>query len=345
MQRIIVNAIKRNIKNMKIGLIDPALYSTTGTSPNIGDQIISRAVHRELRSIFGETTEIAAIPSHQYPSRNSLKLLEDAEHIFVGGSNLLWFRRWLPASWKIGLFGLVYYRDLILFGVGWGAYDIQPNAHGKWICSTILSQSHIHSVRDSFTRSIADESLKLPKVSNTACPTMWCLTEDLVGSIHRHKGDECIFSLTDYSKDPRFDSQLIRDLIDHYEGRVLFWPQGNGDLDYCKSLGYTGRVIDRSLSSLLSILSSGTQFDYVGTRLHAGVLCLEHRVRSLIISIDNRAQEIAADTGLPAVARNDRAGLLKWLRGDTETCVRLPVNEIDLWRQQFSTSVPLGNDA
>lgn len=323
---------------MKIGLIDPALYSVTVTSPNIGDQIISRAVHRELHSIFGKGLEIVAIPSHQYPSKRSLKLLEDAEYVFVGGSNLLWFRWLLPASWKIGPLGLVYYRNLILLGVGWGAYDLKPNAYGRWMCSVILSQRHIQSVRDSFTRSVADCDLHIPHVSNTACPTMWCLTEDLIRSIHTHKGDECIFSLTDYSKAPQFDGQLIRDLSERYAGRLLFWPQGEGDLEYCRSLGYTGRVIDRSLTSLLQLLSTNGHFDYVGTRLHAGILCLEHRVRSMIISIDNRAQEIAADTGLPAIARNDRAALLKWLEGDTQACVNLPVDEIERWRKQFFTS-------
>lgn len=324
---------------MKIGLIDPALYSIDVTSPNIGDQVISRAIHRELCLIFGESTEIVAIPSHQYPRRRSLKLLEDAEYVFVGGSNLLWFRWLLPASWKIGPLGLAYYRSLILLGVGWGSYDIKASAYGRWLCSVILSQNHVHSVRDSFTCDIANRDLQVPKVSNTACPTMWCLTEDLIASIRTHKGDECIFSLTDYSKDPQLDGQLIRDLSKLYGGRLLFWPQGDGDLDYCRSLGYTGHAIDRSLSSFLQLLSSGTQFDYVGTRLHAGVLCLEHRVRSLIISIDNRAQEIAADTGLPAVARSDRASILKWVEGDTVARIRLPANEIDQWRQQFRNSM------
>lgn len=324
---------------MKIGLIDPALYLTGIASPNIGDQVISRAIHRELKCIFGETTEIASISSHQYPSRSALKLLENADYVFVGGSNLLWFRWWFPASWKIGPRGLFNYRDLILMGVGWGAYDIKPNAYGRWVCSIILSSKHIHSVRDSFTSGISDRDLHVPNVSNTACPTMWCLSEELIGSIHTHKGDECIFSLTDYSKNPNLDSQLIGDLTARYSGRTLFWPQGAGDLEYCRSLGYTGRVIDRSLSSLLQVLSSGTQFDYVGTRLHAGVLCLEHRVRSLIISIDNRAQEIAVDTGLPAVSRSDRAAILKWVEGDAETHIRLPANEIQRWRQQFQQSL------
>jgi polysaccharide pyruvyl transferase WcaK-like protein len=324
---------------MKIGLIDPALYSLGVTSPNIGDQVISRAVHRELRSIFGEATEIIAIPSHQYPSRHSLKLIEGLDHVFVGGSNLLWFRLGLPASWKIGFRGLRHYRDLILFGVGWGAYDIKPNAYGKWVCNLILSKSHMHSVRDSFTREIADRDLQIPKVMQTACPTMWALTEDLLSSIHTQKGDECIFSLTDYSKNPELDKQLIKDLSKQYAGRLIFWPQGAGDLEYCRSLGYTGRIIERSLSSLMQLLSSGSLLDHVGTRLHAGILCLEHRVRSLIISVDNRAKEIAFDTGLPTVAREDREALLRWIEGSDVVRIRLPMNEISRWRQQFRNPV------
>jgi len=325
---------------MKIGLIDPALYSDEVTSPNIGDQVISRAVHRELRLIFGESTDIAAIPSHQYPNRHSLKVLEDADYVFVGGSNLLWFRWLFPASWKIGPLGLIHYRNLILLGVGWGAYNIKANIYGRWLCGVILSKNYHHSVRDSFTHRIVEHELRVPKVINTACPTMWCLTDGLIGSIHRHKGDECIFSLTDYSKNPQLDGQLIRDLTDCYAGRLLFWPQGDGDLEYCKSLGYTGRVIDRSLSSLLHLLSSGTQFDYVGTRLHAGILCLEHCIRTLIVSIDNRAQEIADDTGLPIVGRGDRASLLKWIDGDIGNGIRLPIGEIERWRVQFRKIAP-----
>jgi hypothetical protein len=323
---------------VKIGLIDPALYSLGVASPNIGDQIISRAVHRELNSIFGVATEIAAIPSHQYPSRRSIARIKNAEYVFVGGSNLFWFRWLFPASWKIGPLGLAYYRNLILMGVGWGAYEIKANAYGRLLCGLMLSRDHIHSVRDSFTLGIAARSLQIPKVCNTACPTMWCLSDDLLASIHTHTGDECIFALTDYAKNPQLDWQLIEDLKERYGRRLLFWPQGDGDLEYCRSLGYAGRAIDRSLASLLKLLSSGVHFDYVGTRLHAGVLCLEHRVRSLIISVDNRAHEIALDTGLPVVARNDRTALREWLTGNTIVNIRLPASEIERWRQQFRGS-------
>lgn len=320
---------------MKIGLIDPALYTATRPSPNIGDLVISRACHREIRNTFGESADIVAIPSHDYPSRSALKRLDACDHVLVGGSNLLWFRWPLPASWKIGLWGLAYYRDLILLGVGWGSYEISANAHGRWLCRIILSRDRIHSVRDAFTREIASDGLKINKVVNTACPTMWCLTPELSAATHTERGDECIFSITDYAKDPERDRALLRHLSSHYRGRLLFWPQGDGDADYCRSLGYTGRTIDRSLPALLQLLAAGAKFDYVGTRLHAGILCLEHRVRSLIISVDNRAAEIARDTGLPCVARNDEPSLLKWLAGDTTMNLQLPLDAIAQWRNQF----------
>ena len=333
-----IHSKEKELINMKIGLIDPALFTTSTRSPNIGDQIISRAVHRELCSIFGSATEIVAVPSHQYPSRSSLKLLEDADHIFVGGSNLLWFRWWGPSSWKIGPMGAMYYRNLILLGVGWGAYEIKPNVYGRWLCDLLLSSDYSHSVRDSFTQNILKNDLNTPNVANTACPTMWCLAGMNSEKLSSQKGEECIFSLTDYSKVPEHDGQLIRDLTKIYEGNLLFWPQGDGDLEYCRSLGYTGRVIERSLTSLLSILSSGVQYDYVGTRLHAGILCLEHGVRTLIVSIDNRAQEIAADTGLPVVTRGDRMRMHEWLSGEQKMQFKLPIEDIRNWKEQFSVS-------
>lgn len=324
---------------MKIGLLDPALYRGGGEySPNVGDLIISRAVQRELLEIFGSSTEIIRVPTHEFPTARTLSALKKAELTFVGGSNLLYFTWWRPALWKIGPFGVLGYRNLILFGVGWGAYGISPNSYGRWLCSLVLDPRAAHSVRDGYTRQLADQGLRISKVMNTTCPTMWRLTPDHVRSIRRTKGQECIFALTHYriGRDPVHDLQLIRDLQDRYRGRLLLWPQAPGDLDYARSLGYSGKVIERSLESLLSLLGSGVEFDYVGTRLHAGVLCLEHGVRSLIISIDNRAREIGSDTGLPTVARQDRSKLLEWTEGGGAVEIRLPQQAIDEWRAQFS---------
>jgi hypothetical protein len=324
---------------MKIGLIDPALYNNHGDpSPNLGDQVISRAVHRELRTIFGEATEIVAIPSHAYPTPRSVALFKDARHVFVGGSNLLYFRWWRPASWKLGFIGLTSYRDLILMGCGWGGYEIPSGYYGSWVASTVLSSTHVHSVRDGYTRDMARHGLKLQQVMNTACPTMWCLTPNFVRSLRRTRANSCIFSLTDYDKDQNADALLIRELGRLYANKLLFWPQGAGDLEYVRALGYAGPVIERSLHGFLKVLTSGVEYDYVGTRLHAGILCLEHGVRSLVIAIDNRAKEISADTGLPTLVRGDVTGLTKWVEGGHCAGICLPIDSIDAWRRQFMSS-------
>lgn len=327
---------------MKIGLIDPAIYNNQGDpSPNLGDQVISRAVHRELRKIFGEATEIIAIPSHAYPTPRSIAVLKDANHVFVGGSNLLYFRWWRRASWKLGLVGLTSYRDLILMGCGWGGYGIPAGHYGRWVANTVLSCTYAHSVRDEYTRDMATSGLSIPQVINTACPTMWCFNLDFVRSLRRTRANSCIFSLTDYDKDPNADGQFVRELGRLYSNKLLFWPQGAGDLEYVQALGYDGPVIERSLQTLLNVLTSGVEYDYVGTRLHAGILCLEHGVRSLVIAIDNRAKEISADTGLPTIERGDVTGLSKWVEGGDCADIRLPVNSIDAWRQQFMPSSSL----
>lgn len=320
---------------MKIGIIDPAKFTHEAPSPNIGDHVISRAVHRELKNVFGEETEFFSAASHQYPSRQIVKELSKCDRIVVGGSNLLWFRLARPQSWKIGPWGTLGYRNLILFGVGWGAYEIPPNLYGKIICSTILDRNRIHSVRDGFTANVAGKGLGISSVLNTACPTMWCLKDSLLQAIHHKRGDECIFALTDYAKDPVTDGQLIKALKVTYGSKLLFWPQGKGDLRYARSLGYDGRAIDENLEALLNALNSGTQFDYIGTRLHAGVLCLEHRVRTLIIAIDNRATEIGKDTGLPIVSRGNTEAINQWLGESRPVQLKLPSDNINRWKKSI----------
>ena len=61
-------------------------------------------------------------------------------------------------------------------------------------------------------------------------------------------------------------------------------------------------IIPRDLEAYERRLIQGN-VDYVGTRLHAGIFALNHKVRSIIVAVDNRAIEIAKDTNLPIVRR------------------------------------------
>ena len=44
---------------------------------------------------------------------------------------------------------------------------------------------------------------------------------------------------------------------------------------------------------------------YLGTRLHCGILCLEYKIPSLIVSVDNRAFEMSKSLRLPLITREE----------------------------------------
>ena len=73
----------------------------------------------------------------------------------------------------------------------------------------------------------------------------------------------------------------------------------------------------------------------MGTRLHAGVRALQHKKRTLILSVDNRANEIAKDTNLPVISRDNLAAIASWINSKYETKIKIPVDNINQWKNQF----------
>ena len=113
--------------------------------------------------------------------------------------------------------------------------------------------------------------------------------------------------------------------------------QGDGDKEYLNKLGYSDKVIiiDNNLKAYDNVLEN-KNVDYVGTRLHAGIRALSYKRRSLIISIDNRAECIASDTGLPILKRKDICELKDIITGKIQTAIKLPVKNIETWKAQFN---------
>ena len=96
-------------------------------------------------------------------------------------------------------------------------------------------------------------------------------------------------------------------------------------------------VIGPNIEDLNRVIET-EEFDYVGTRLHAGIRCLNGGHRSLIIAIDNRARQIGEDTGLPVLER-EAGYLLKmadWINHPVKTEIDLPWASIDKWKKQFN---------
>ena len=185
---------------MKIALLDPALFSSDRPSPNIGDHIISRASVRELKRLFGNNAEINRVPTHSKLTKLSYDVLNNADYIIVGGSNLLWFRYWPAASWPLGVFEFFKLRNVILMGVGWGSYNIGAGRYSKIVANLVLSDKMLHSVRDGYTESVVQEKLHIPNVLNTGCHTTWWM-KDLEIAYVPHIKKSCIFTLTDYAQD------------------------------------------------------------------------------------------------------------------------------------------------
>ena len=148
------------------------------------------------------------------------------------------------------------------------------------LLKSILSKDIIHSVRDSYTEKML-KSIGIENVINTSCPTMWNLTEEFCLQIPKSKGESVVVTLTDYKKDYKRDIQLIKILKNCYD-RIMFWPQGSGDLEYFNELDLNnhGEILSCNLSVFNDVLENDG-VDFVGTRLHAGIRALQKKKRTI----------------------------------------------------------------
>ncbi len=304
-----------------IGLLNPAI----GTK-NAGDLIISSAVRNFLAESKVEFTEFSTRGPWDRATRRRARA---CDLFLLGGTNILTsdpraYRQWL-LGWRD--FPAVR-RRTVLLGVGWWQYQDAPTVIGRAFLREVLHPEALHSVRDAYTGGIL-ASVGIPTV-NTACPTMWSLDglqSPAVASCRR-----VVATVTDYAVDPASDTAMLDQLSEMF-AEVVIWPQGGRDRRYLDRLGRGETILPDGLDAFHEALRvPGT--GYVGTRLHAGVAALVAGVPSLIVGIDNRAREIAVDTGLPAIDRGDIGNLSERVMLDS-TPIRLPVSDIARWRTAF----------
>lgn len=257
--------------------------------------------HQVLQELFGERKYIE-VSTHEIPSIDQEAKVKTTKYKIVCGTNLLTshIEQWW--NWRLpdGLHGKFPYRNVVLMGVGWGTYQDECSEYTKMIYHSLLNPTLLHSVRDQYT----EDKLKaagIKNVINTGCPTMWNLTPEFCKQIPTDKAKDVITTITDYRRDIFRDNAMLRILGRNYQ-HVYLWIQGKKDEEYLQMLDIPPNliVIPRSLQSYEERLNQGN-IDYVGTRLHAGIFALNHRIRSIIIAVDNRAIEIAKDTGLPII--------------------------------------------
>lgn len=311
------------------------LHDTSILTKNLGDEIIMDAVRKELREIIPNSFFINT-PTHDYIGKEAYTELQALPYSFVGGTNLLSGNMNKYNQWKINLNTIGKVKNAILMGVGWWQYQKEINRYTKFLLKNVLSDSYIHSVRDSYTKEKL-QSIGIDNVINTGCMTLWQLNEEHCKSIPQEKSEEVVMTFTDYKPSLKYDTLLLNAAKKNYK-KIYVWLQGEGDYRYLKELlGDSVEFIEPSLKAYDDLLSdTSKKLDYIGTRLHAGVRAMQHKRRTIIISVDNRATEMRKDFSLPVIERlHIEKELDAKINSDFTIDIKLPNENIEQWKTQF----------
>ncbi len=241
---------------------------------------------------------------------------------------------YLSPDWNINFTSIEYYRKSIAIGCGITKNAKKSDLYTKYIYKHILHKNYIHSVRDERTKKYLEE-LGFEAI-NTGCPTLWSFTKEFCSKIKTEKTDEVVFTLTDYNRNIIQDKKLIDILQKNYK-KLYFWIQGFDDYDYLKSLISTTEIeiIPHDLKYYEEILKK-PNINYVGTRLHAGIYAMKHGIRSIIISIDNRADDMKETYNLNVISRDQiDDNLSNLINSSFKTEIRINEDNIRKWKDQF----------
>ena len=325
-------------------LIDPALKNNSGEpSDNLGDLIISEDIRRILADLFPKENFIPVSPHLPFASKEK-QIINSANFVFVGGSNILTsdirhFPRLSPEKIK-GFYLFPGFKNLVLIGTGWNRYDTKPDWATRIFYRKILHRKLLHSLRDQYSANHL-QSARIANLLFTGCPTTWNLDPYFRNSFEAKHPILC--TLTDYNRNVDQDNQLLYNVVEYSNSITYFYPQGSEDISYLQSLTFYQnnkskfKSLPRCYNHFKDIISDG-RLNYIGTRLHAGIKCLQHKIPSLIIGIDNRAWEMGQDLSLPVVARNETSIIGHWVEKKRATStIKLPYENIKKWKDQFQS--------
>ena len=310
-------------------------FDTSVVSENGGDQIIMKYINPILLELFRDDF-IVHVPTHDKMGRFAKMYCKEAGYKIICGTNILSSEIFIRKNWEADPFDLPYLKGSLLLGCGWKDYRKAVSPFARMFWNGVLAQDGIHSVRDEYTKKRL-HSLGITNVINTACPTMWGLTEEFCKEIETKKANNVITTVTNYRMDRAdVDKHMFETLKRNYEN-VFVWIQALEDYSYLKELGVLDdvNIIPPGLHNYEKALEN-PNIEYCGTRLHAGIECLNHKKRALIIAKDNRAIEIGNDTGLPVLNQDEIDKLESRINSDDMIKISIPQENIERWKSQFT---------
>lgn len=313
---------------LDIGIINPSI----GTA-NLGDLIIYDAVIKELRDHYPNDL-FTNYPSQLHTNYEAKHLMGKKDFLFVSGTNLLSSNMDVRFQWKIDPAHKIFLKNkVLLMGVGWWQYQSKPNRYTKNLYRSIFNTNHLHSVRDSYTYNMLQD-IGISNVVNTSCPTLWGLKPELCATVPKKKSTSVITTLTFYKSDALLDRRMLEILVDKYD-TVYLWIQGFDDISYLNKIYPQAdkiKLVAPTIEAYNKILEDSS-IEYLGTRLHAGIRALQKGIRTLIVAVDNRAVEIAKDTNLNVIKRENIEQILDFIDLPYETRINLPEENIRIWRE------------
>jgi polysaccharide pyruvyl transferase WcaK-like protein len=308
-----------------------SVLDTSICSDNLGDEIIMDAVNKIVRDTFRES-HIIRLPTHEFISFLSHRILRKSDLSIFGGTNIGGSRNWRVNPWDC-----FFIKNLVFLGVGWGSYSIKPNVYWQYMYDKMLDKKRLHSVRDSYTKQQMSK-MGITNVANTSCPTMWNLTPEHCSKIPQKKKDSVVLTFTSYSQSLAHDTKVVEILSKKYK-TIYFFPQHPADGQYMKNICESRKITSVTyLPPSISGLDTSFSYDvdYIGTRLHAGIRALQHKVRTLILGVDNRAAEISKDTSITVIDRSEHDKIAQWIDSTSSTVIQIPEMAIQDWKSQFT---------
>lgn len=327
------------------------LLDTSIGSENLGDYIIMESIFTELEDITRDLNiPIYRIPTHIRITPEIRSFLKNSFLKIFGGTNV--FRlNYLPYplkynQWKIGFMDIKTVSPVSFFGVG-TTTDVPDSPiksigysiavpYSKKMWSLVLSDDVPHSVRDKESLLLLRE-LGFENVYFTGCPTLWRIDKKTQRKTPKKKGDEVVFTITDYVMDKvghRFNLLLAEKLVKNYDV-VNLWLQSPMDYPYAKLIveKYPEIKIVPPRLKLYDDLLKSRNVDYVGTRLHGGIRALQFGRRALIIAVDSRALSFGRDFNLPVVPfeQVNRLDSVIWEKRKIK--LKLPISHIKRFRR------------
>ena len=317
------------------------MFDTGVATLNTGDEIINYSIKKNWPEIFNENY-IMTFPTHTpsfYWWQNLLmkknSIYANADYKFLCGTNILYTNMFRPEpAWNLFLSNTKIAQGTVCVGTGIGINSKKTTLYTKKLFHKVLSHDYIHSVRDEKTKHFLEEMGF--KAYNTGCPTLWGLTPDFCAEIPNQKSNRVIFTLTSYESDKKNDQLMIDILLNNYE-EVYYWPQSLRDAEYLQSFKNIEKIkiVAPNLAAYDEILN--TNIDYVGNRLHGGIFALQHKCRTIIISIDYRAEEMSDTYSFKCIQRTKiYDSLEKLINSNWETLITgLDFKKIVDWKRQF----------